>query len=236
MNAIECKALNKSFGTKRILGSIDFSVGEGEFVGLVGINGCGKSTLIKSILDLISIDGGSIKLFDQSHRRVSARKNIAYMPDRFSPPAHLKSKDFIHYMLELHAHKHTQQDIDKCLDALELDRDSMEASVSKLSKGMTQKLGLASCLLSGKSLFILDEPMSGLDPKARVLFKRQLHELKKIGVSLFFSSHMLADVEELADKMIVLHDSQICFSGPSVDFKNTFGSTSLEEAYMNCIA
>ena len=111
----------------------------------------------------------------------------------------------------------------------------MGSSVGRLSKGMTQKLGLASCLLSRKTLLILDEPMSGLDPKARVLFKRQLFRLKEQGVTIFFSSHVLADVDELADKMAVLHKSRILYQGTSAEFKHTYNGTNLEDAYINCV-
>jgi ABC-2 type transport system ATP-binding protein len=219
-----------------VLDNIEVEVPEGKFYGLVGINGSGKSTMIKAILDLISIDSGLITIFGESHRRVSAREQIAYLPDRFSPPIHLKCKDFIHYMLELHSSRQNDVEIHKMLDALELDREIMGSSVGRLSKGMTQKLGLASCLLSRKTLLILDEPMSGLDPKARVLFKRQLFRLKEQGVTIFFSSHVLADVDELADKMAVLHKSRMLYEGTAADFKNTYNGSNLEDAYINCVS
>ena len=218
-----------------MLESIDLEVPTGNFYGLVGMNGSGKSTMIKAMLDLVSIDNGSITLFGKSHRSVSSREQVAYLPDRFSPPIHLKCKDFIQYMLELHSSRQSKKEIHEMLDALELDRKTMESSVGRLSKGMTQKLGLTSCLLSRKSLLILDEPMSGLDPKARVLFKKQLFRLKEQGVTLFFSSHVLADVDELADKMAVLHNSRILYEGTSAEFKHTYNGADLENAYINCV-
>ena len=138
-------------------------------------------------------------------------------------------------MLRLHGSNCDQQTIEDVLDGLELDKKILSESVNKLSKGMTQKLGLASCLLSGKSLLILDEPMSGLDPRARVLFKKQLALLKQKGTSIFFSSHVLADVEELADTMAVLHNNKIYFSGSPIKFKQEYNGADVEQAYMNCI-
>jgi ABC-2 type transport system ATP-binding protein len=234
--AIQCQNVCKSYARQQILDNIELAVPEGNFYGLVGINGSGKTTMIKAILDLVSIDSGSISVFGKSHRKVSAREQIAYLPDRFSPPVHLKCRDFIHYMLELHSSSQNNEEIHKVLDALELDRKIMGSSVGRLSKGMTQKLGLASCLLSRKSLLILDEPMSGLDPKARVLFKEQLFSLKEQGVTIFFSSHVLADVDELADKMAVLHKSRILYEGTSTGFKHTYNGTNLEDAYINCVS
>lgn len=218
-----------------MLENIDLEVPRGNFYGLVGVNGSGKSTMIKAMLDLVSIDDGLISLFGKSHRSVRSREQVAYLPDRFSPPVHLKCKDFIQYMLELHSSRQSKKEIHEMLDALELDRKTMESSVGRLSKGMTQKLGLTSCLLSRKSLLILDEPMSGLDPKARVLFKKQLFRLKEQGATLFFSSHVLADVDELADKMAVLHKSRILYEGTSSEFKQTYNGTNLEDAYINCV-
>ncbi len=235
ISSIQCNKVRKSYGNHTVLDEIDIEVTDGGFYGLVGMNGSGKSTMIKAILDLVSIDNGSITLFGTPHIKVSARERVAYLPDRFSPPVHLKCRDFLQYMLKLHGSNKSNEDIHDMLDALELDRAIMDASVRSLSKGMTQKLGLISCLLSNKSLLLLDEPMSGLDPKARVLFKKQLFKLKLHGTSVFFSSHVLADVDELADRMAVLHNSRLLFEGTSTDFKKTYEGDSLEAAYINCI-
>jgi len=232
---IKCQKVVKRYAGKTVLDNIDLEIKSGEFFGLVGMNGSGKSTLIKAILDLISIDAGSISIQNRSHRRVASRENVAFLPDRFSPPVHLRGQDFIQYMLRLHGSDCEQQQIDNILDGLELDKSVMRESVNKLSKGMTQKLGLASCLLSGKDLYILDEPMSGLDPRARVLFKKQLAQLKQQGATVFFSSHVLADVEEMADTMAVLHNSEIYFSGSPERFKQQYHGDNVEQAYMNCI-
>jgi len=235
MLAIQCQNVDKFYGKKRVLDRVDLEVPVGNFYGLVGMNGSGKTTMIKAILDLISIDNGLVNLFGRPHRKVSAREQVAYLPDRFSPPIYLKGRDFIQYMLELYSSNKSRDEVDEMLDALELDRETMTSSVGRLSKGMTQKLGIASCLLSGKSLLILDEPMSGLDPKARVLFKKQLLELKQQGITLFFSSHVLADVDELADNMSVLHKSRILYQGTSTEFKQIHNATNLEDAYINCV-
>jgi ABC-2 type transport system ATP-binding protein len=232
---IDCQQIVKRYGTKTVLDKVDLSVEQGEFFGLVGMNGGGKSTLIKAILDLIGINSGEILIQKISHRDVSSRNNIAYLPDRFSPPAHLTGQDFIRYMLRLHGKNNNKEEVENVLDGLELDTTVMQESVNRLSKGMTQKLGLASCLLSEKSLLILDEPMSGLDPRARVLFKKQLSLKKQQGVTVFFSSHALADVEEMADSMAVLHNSKIYYSGTPENFKQQFNGDNVEQAYMTCI-
>lgn len=100
---------------------------------------------------------------------------------------------------------------------------------------MTQKLGLAACLLSGRELLVLDEPTSGLDPKARALLKRQLQNAQAAGRSIFFTSHALADVDELCDEMAVLHNGELRFSGTPVALRQRFAADSLEQAYLACI-
>ena len=128
MKVIECKNLIKSYASKKVLDGINLSVNQGEFFGLVGMNGSGKSTMIKAMLDLVAIDGGEIELFGESHRQVSSRKDIAYLPDRFSPPPHLKGGDFVCYMLELQGRGCDDAQINNMLDALELDKNSMQSS------------------------------------------------------------------------------------------------------------
>ncbi len=108
---INCQKVVKHYAGKVVLDRVDLSVKQGEFFGLVGMNGSGKSTLIKAILDLIGINAGNISINGCSHRKVSSRENVAYLPDRFLPPAHLRGQDFIQYMLRLHGSDCNQQKI-----------------------------------------------------------------------------------------------------------------------------
>jgi ABC-type multidrug transport system ATPase subunit len=235
MKTLDCSDVCKQYGDRTVLDHVELAVEQGEFFGLVGMNGSGKSTLIKAVLDLIAIDKGNIWINGAAHRSINARRDIVYLPDRFSPPIHLRCQDFLAYMLELHGAKRNRDEIVATLGALDLDSSVLSMSVGKLSKGMTQKLGIASCLLSGKRFMILDEPMSGLDPKSRVLFKRCLAGQRQHGVTLFFSSHVLADVEELSDSMAVLHMSRVVYTGTTGDFISRYGGDNLEQAYMASI-
>jgi ABC-2 type transport system ATP-binding protein len=122
------------------------------------------------------------------------------------------------------------------LGSVDLAPEALAKPVRLLSKGMAQKLGLAAVLASGKPLLILDEPMSGLDPKARALLKRSLLQRKALGQTLFFSTHMLADVEALCDRMAVLHDGVLKFVGTPSELCRRYETDSLEAAFLACVA
>jgi ABC-2 type transport system ATP-binding protein len=235
MHAISCRDISKCFGGQQVLKTVRLEVDEGICFGLVGANGAGKSTLIKSMLDLISPDSGECFVSGIPSQSVASRRQLAYLPDRFVPPYYLKAIDFLDYMAELHGQVYDRQKLKDMLATLDLDESVLQKPVRQLSKGMTQKLGLAACFLSNKSLYVLDEPMSGLDPKARVLVKQQIKQQKQLGTTVFFSSHMLVDVEELADQMAVLHQGEVRFAGSVEAFRQGFNGATMEQAYLNCI-
>ncbi len=233
--ALRFQHVTKRYGATQVLRDLDLEIGNGEFFGLVGMNGAGKTTLIKCLLDFCALDGGGIDIFGASHRLTEARASLAFLPERFMPPYYLTGQDFLKYMLKLQSLPYDPQDAAKTLNALDLDFSALTRPVRAYSKGMTQKLGLAACFLANKSLYVLDEPMSGLDPKARALLKAHLQELRTAGRTLFFSSHALADVEEICDRMAILHDGKIRFVGSPAECCRQYGTHTLEQAYLKCI-
>ncbi|MBF0626793.1 MAG: ABC transporter ATP-binding protein [Magnetococcales bacterium] len=218
-----------------VLDRINFSVRNGSFFGLAGGNGAGKTTLIKSMLDLCRLDSGEILLRGVPTTEVAARREIAYLPERFLPPGHLTGREFLTFILRLHGAKPDPQAMEAQLVALDMDPGALRKPVRALSKGMTQKLGLASCLLSGKRLWLLDEPTSGLDPLARALLKQQLRQHQEQGVTLFINTHLLADVDDLCDAMAILHHGKLLFCGAPSECREQFGGHSLEESYLRAV-
>ena len=176
--ALRFERLAKTYQGAAALVDFSLEVRRGEYVALVGENGAGKTTLIKCLLDFCETDRGRIEIFGVSHRETSARARLAYLPERFNPPHYLTGRDFLEYMLLLHRAPYDDVRVARMFAALDLDPAALSRPARTYSKGMTQKLGLASCLLSGKELYVLDEPTSGLDPKARALFKRELRALR----------------------------------------------------------
>ena len=235
VNALTFTGLVKHFGEQTVLSNVDFNVQAGEFFGLVGLNGAGKSTLIKCLLDFCAIDAGSIEIFGVDHRKTTSRTHLAFLPEKFTPPYYLTGRDFLDFMSELHGHAYDDAKVFEMLKILDLDRTALSKPVYQYSKGMGQKLGLISCLISGKRLLIFDEPMSGLDPRAMVYLKNHLLDIKQHGYTLFFSTHLLVDIETLCDRMAILHEGKIYFIGTSDECKKYYKAESLDQAYIKCV-
>src|SRR5262249_39237806 len=203
--------------------------------GLVGMNGAGKTTLLKCLLHFCQPDAGTIDIFGLSHWLTVARGRLAFLPERFNAPFYLTGRDFVKYMLALHGVAYVPAEVDRTFADLDLDLSALDKPVREFSKGMTQKLGLAACFLARKELYLLDEPTSGLDPKARALLKNKLRELHAEGRTIFLTSHALADVEELCDRMAVIHRGELRFAGTPAQLREQFGSDTLEQAFLSCI-
>jgi ABC-2 type transport system ATP-binding protein len=234
--AIHLQQVVKNYDKKTVLKSIDLEIAQGEFFGLVGMNGAGKTTLLKCLLDFCAVDQGTIEIFGVSNRLTQAREPLAFLPERFMPPYYLTGKDFLTYMLRLQNIPYQTQAAEQALNELDLDLSALTKPVRSYSKGMTQKLGLAACFLAQKKLYVLDEPMSGLDPKARALLRARLQALREQGGTLFFSSHALADVEGICDRMAILHEGQLRFVGSPQACREQYAAETLEQAYMRCIS
>lgn len=218
-----------------VLQGVDLEVHAGECFGLVGINGAGKSSLIKCLLDFCPLDSGKIAIAGLSHRQPMAREPISFLPERFAPPYYLTGADFLTYMLKLQGKPYHLPQALAILAALDLAPQALDQTVRDYSKGMTQKLGLAACLLADKQIYILDEPMSGLDPKARSLLKQLLRQLGNTGRTRFLTLHALADVEELCDRFAILHNGIIQFVGTPQACCEAYQADNLEQAFMTCI-
>jgi len=233
--AVRVSALEKRYGTHRVLETVDLDVASGASFGLLGLNGAGKTTLIKCLLDLCAHDAGAIALYGVPASEPRARARLAYLPEQFVPPHYLCGREFLALMLALAGKRYDAGRVGACLAQLELDSAVLERRVRALSKGMTQKLGLAAVLLVERDLTVLDEPMSGLDPASRIAVKSALRDLVAEGRTLFFTSHVLADVEELCDVIAVLDQGTIRFRGAPGELCARTGEANLERAFLRCI-
>ena len=233
--AIDISHLYKGYKTHEVLKGVNLQVEQGEYFGLVGMNGAGKTTLIKSLLDFCQVDRGEIRIFDTGHRQTAARINLAYLPERFNPPYYLTGREFLRFMADLHSVSYRREAVEQVFHHLDLDLAALSRPVRTYSKGMAQKLGLATCFLSQRRLLVLDEPMSGLDPKARALFKDYLQQARGNGQTIFFTTHLLNDVEALCDRLAILHQGEVRFTGSPSECCSTYAADNLERAYLNAI-
>jgi ABC-2 type transport system ATP-binding protein len=233
--AFRAEGLVKRFGARRALDGVGMEIAPGAAMGLAGANGAGKTTFIKCALDLCAADAGRVEIFGLDSRLAAARARLAYLPERFVPPYYLLGREFLAMTLELAGGVFERARAEALAAELELDPQSLERPVRQLSKGMTQKLGLAACFLQQRDLYVLDEPMSGLDPAGRVAVKLVLARLNRGGSALLFTSHVLADVEELCSTITVLDGGAVRFRGAPAALCRRFGETSLERAFLRCI-
>lgn len=200
------------------LQNASFSISEGKLIGFLGANGAGKTTSIKMMMDFIRPTSGEIYYspsLGKTRKEVLAK--IGFLPERpyFYPS--LTGRQFCHYMGELHGLKR-QQILERStywgnLFGINF---AMERKISTYSKGMLQRLGFVSALLHEPQLIVLDEPLSGLDPVGRKEIKDALVELQRQGKTVFFSSHIVSDVEEICSQVIVLQKGQMIYQG-SID-------------------
>ena len=232
---VRFRGVNKSFGRAAVLRGIDLDVPSGRCLGLAGVNGAGKTTLIKCLLDFCDLDSGSIEVHGVAHRRPHARARLAFLPERFIAPYFLTGREFVAMMLRLFGRRYEEARVRAMFAALDLDIAALDKPVRAYSKGMTQKLGLAACFLSERDLYVLDEPMSGLDPEARARAKDLILKLMSEGRTLLFTSHSLADIEEVCDELSVLHRGTLAYTGAPRGLCERHGEASLERAFLKCI-
>ncbi len=233
---VVCTAVHKAYGSRTVLRGLSLSVQAGESVALVGLNGAGKTTLLRCLLDFQRADQGTLTLHGHRSRDAAARAGLAFLPERFQAPAFLTGLEFLQLSARLHGQPwQADRAAAQCAD-LALAWTDLAAPVSRLSKGSGQKLGLAACLLSQKALYILDEPLSGLDVQARALAIRALLQLRKEGRTLLFTCHEPADIDVLCNRMALLHGGMLRFEGTPDQLRRHQACQSLEQAVLDCLA
>ncbi len=232
---LDINDVSAGYDGKNIISNVNLKVERGEFFGLIGLNGAGKTTLIKSILGLKEPSAGTIKLFECPNKALEGKKHMAYLPERFEPPWFLSGMEFLKFSASLYSKTVEQDVIFNLADSLALDRAALKRRVQSYSKGMRQKLGLMGVIVTGCDLLILDEPMSGLDPLARTLVKDMLLEAKAAGKTIFLSSHILADLDEICDRVAILNDGSIQYIGTPKVLKKKTGIENLERSFLHFI-
>ncbi|MFW5887955.1 MAG: ABC transporter ATP-binding protein [Bacteriovoracia bacterium] len=198
------------------LNDLSFNVVPGKITGFLGANGAGKTTSIKIIMDLIRADLGKV-IFDQNlgNSRHAILSNVGYLPERPYFHPYLTGREFLQYMgsLQEMSNFRCNSAIAKWSKYLKIDF-AIDRKINLYSKGMLQRLGIASSLLHSPKLLILDEPLSGLDPVGRKEIKDVIKKINSNGCTVFFSSHIVHDVEEICQDIIFIEKGKLVFQGP----------------------
>lgn len=220
---IEIRGLKKIFGSFQALKGIDLDIQKGTVFGFVGPNGAGKSTTMSILATLMAPSSGYAKVdgynvMEQPHE---VRKRIGYMPDFFGVYDHFKTVEYLHFYGASYGIPKGEREklIPGLLELVNLS-DKRDAYVDSLSRGMKQRLCLARSLVHDPDLLILDEPASGLDPRARIEMREILKELKAMGKTIIISSHILPELAEMVDEIGVIEHGEMVAVGNVSDIQN----------------
>ena len=206
--AIEVNSLTKIYDKVPVVNSLSFNVKKGEIFGFLGPNGAGKTTTIKSILGLIRTNSGGIKIngIDISTDGKKIKKNIGYLPERVAFYQNLTAVQNLNFYAEM---KNVPRG--ECINLImEMGlKESAYKKVGKFSHGMRQRLGMARAMLGNPSILILDEPTGGLDPRGVKLIREKIRELNKKGATVFVSSHILSEIQAIADQVGIINRGRL---------------------------
>lgn len=220
---VKVSGLQKRFGKFQALKDVSLTVNSGEVVGFIGPNGAGKSTTIRTILGIIKKDGGSATVFgkDVWKDSIEIHKELSYVPGDVALWGNLTGGEIIDLFMKLHGGGDPQKR-DRLIAKFELDPKKKAKSYSK---GNRQKVGLIAALSVTSQLYILDEPTSGLDPLMEAVFQDEVEELKRAGKSILLSSHILSEVERLADKVVIIREGTVVETGTLDEMRHLTRST-----------
>ena len=205
--AIVLNELTKHYGKHRGINNLSFSVNQGEFFGFIGPNGAGKSTTIRTLMGLIRPTGGSASIFDlDRHSKASViARDVGYLPSENSYYENMKVRELLQYTADLYG-MDCKTKMKELADRLNLD---LSRKIADLSLGNKKKVGIVSAIMTSPKLIIMDEPTSGLDPLIQQAFYDILKEENSRGATVFFSSHVLSEVQKLCDRVAILKEGQL---------------------------
>ena len=213
---IAAQGLTKRYGKATVVDGITFDVAKGEIFGLLGPNGAGKTTTILMMLGLTEVSGGDIRVLEHDPVRdpLGVKRRVGYLPDQVGFYDNLTAADNLAYTARLMGIP-ARQRAQRLTDALARVRlaDVAEKRVSTFSRGMRQRLGLAEIVMKGAEIAILDEPTSGLDPQATIEFLEMIEGLKREGVTVLLSSHLLDQVQRVCDRVALFQGGRIVLMG-----------------------
>ncbi len=226
--AIEVDGLVRRFDALEAVRGISFAIERGQALGFIGPNGAGKTTTLRTLAALDFPSAGRVRVcgHDTVHEPEQARRQVGWMPDTFGIYANMSGAEYLDFFARAYgfAGAERRRRVAEVVEFTEIG-GLLDREMKALSKGMGQRLCLARALLHDPPVLLLDEPAAGLDPKARVEFKRLVRVLASEGKTLFISSHILGELEEMCDALLFIVDGRIVHHGSAAALKTTAADT-----------
>jgi len=228
---ISIRDLSKNFGRIQALNRVSLSINKGEIFGLLGPNAAGKTTLLRCLLGLLKPNKGKIFFEDKPLTSEVIQRKFGFLPENFLPYPNLSAWELLK---GFSPHKKNKDKIFTLLEIVGLGK-SKYRRIKEYSRGMIQRLGIAQALLNEPEVLVLDEPTLGLDPIGQRQILELLKNLKAQGKTVFFSSHILSQVEKICDQIGVISNGRLIFQGKTEDLLRDSSETSLEEAFIKVV-
>lgn len=234
--ALSCRSVVKRIDQKYLVRDVSFDLRNDETALVCGLNGAGKTSLLRLAVDFMRPDAGSIEIFGVNARLPSARQRLVFLPEKFTTSAQLTGRQVLDLHCGLRGVGFRLSNALPILEELRFDTAFLDKPTRIYSKGMVQKVGLCAALMVRADLTILDEPFSGLDPLARQDVVKCLARVRGDGRALLFTSHSLAGMSECCDTVLAIHNGEACFNGAPRELIAQHGGADLERAFIHCIS
>lgn len=229
MPLISFENIRKQFNRTLVLNDICFTIKKGEIFGLLGPNGAGKTTLIRCLLGLLNVNSGEIFFKDKHIKNRDIHNQFGFLPENFFPPQNLKAQEFLE-ILSIGLNPKVEI-VNKLLEAAGL-KEQADKHIRNFSRGMIQRLGLCCALLKDPQIIVLDEPTLGLDPLGQHKMLNLLRSLNKEGKTVFFSSHIISQIEQICSRIGIIHAGKMLYVGSVKEIILKHKASSLEEAFL----
>ena len=209
MRRLTIKGLEKSYPGTRALDGVDMEIESGQIVGLLGPNTSGKTTLLKTIAGLLQPDAGEIEYPGGAARGIEAKKSVSLLPDQLLLPAWMKVRDAFRYYSEMYP-DYSEKKAAEMTALLELPADAV---IRRMSKGMQERVALGLTFSRQPSLYLLDEPLGGIDPVGKMRVLESILSMDLEGASILLSTHLVKDVETIFDSVLFINSGKIIYRG-----------------------
>lgn len=232
---IEFKNVSKSYKqNEKAVSDLNLTINNGEIFGFLGPNGAGKSTSIRMLTGILGIDEGSILIdgYDITSQAIEAKKSFGYVSDNPDQFLSLKGIEYLNFMADIYEVENRKEKIQELTKRFGID-DVLNNRIESYSHGMRQKIIICGCLLNDPKNWILDEPLTGLDPRSSFDLKEMMRSHADNGNCVFFSTHVLDVAEKICDRVGIINKGKLLFVGTLEEMRNTFKEdSSLEELFL----